>query len=187
MLAIGWRLYGRSDRVIRGKWRILDEKVESGLMSDLELQGGSPACVDWGPIVWPWWTRLSCVQTHTRFMGSRKFSSLIVVELDDTLPRFTDDIGIVFEPPTDYPSRFSRGRRHEGEVGPGPTLWQSMRKVVLVIPVWFTCVMLSGYFLLQGDYWFESPRHPQIWVRLVRCCHSVEVLYHEVHMRLWLG
>jgi hypothetical protein len=46
MLAIGWRLYGRSDRVIRGKWRILDEKVESGLMSDLELQGGSPACVD---------------------------------------------------------------------------------------------------------------------------------------------
>jgi hypothetical protein len=26
----------------RGKWRILDGKVESGLMSDLELQGGSP-------------------------------------------------------------------------------------------------------------------------------------------------
>jgi hypothetical protein len=26
----------------RRKWRILDGKVESGLMSDLELQGGSP-------------------------------------------------------------------------------------------------------------------------------------------------
>jgi hypothetical protein len=26
----------------RGKWRILDEKVESDLMSDSELQGGSP-------------------------------------------------------------------------------------------------------------------------------------------------
>jgi hypothetical protein len=26
----------------RGKWRILDGKVESGLMSDLELRGGSP-------------------------------------------------------------------------------------------------------------------------------------------------
>jgi hypothetical protein len=65
---------------------------------------------------------LSYVLTHTRFMRSCKLSSLTVVELDDTLPRFTDDIGIVFEPPTDYPSMFSRGRRHYGEVGPGPTL-----------------------------------------------------------------
>jgi hypothetical protein len=32
---------------------------------------------------------LNCVLTHTRFMRSRKFSSLMVVELDDTLPRFT--------------------------------------------------------------------------------------------------
>jgi hypothetical protein len=55
---------------------------------------------------------LSCVLTHMRFMGSHKLSSLTVAELDDTLPRFTDDIGIVFGPPTDYPSRFSRGRRH---------------------------------------------------------------------------
>jgi hypothetical protein len=29
-------------RAIRGKWRILDGKVESGLMLDSELQGGSP-------------------------------------------------------------------------------------------------------------------------------------------------
>jgi hypothetical protein len=36
---------------------------------------------------------------------------------------------------------------------------------------------------LQGDYLFESPRHPQIWVKLVRYCHSVEVLFHYVHMR----
>jgi hypothetical protein len=55
---------------------------------------------------------LSCVLTHMRFMGSHKVSSLTIGELDDTLPRFTDDIGIVFGPPTDYPSRFSRGRRH---------------------------------------------------------------------------
>jgi hypothetical protein len=55
---------------------------------------------------------LSCVLTHMRFMGSRKLSSLTVVELDDILPRFTDDIRIVFGPPTDYPSRFLRGRRH---------------------------------------------------------------------------
>jgi hypothetical protein len=30
--------------------------------------------------------------------------------LDDTPLYFTDDIGIVFGPPTDYPERFSRGR-----------------------------------------------------------------------------
>jgi hypothetical protein len=35
-----------------------------------------------------------------------------VAELDDTPLYFTDDFGIVFGPPTDYPSRFSRGRRH---------------------------------------------------------------------------
>jgi hypothetical protein len=32
---------------------------------------------------------LSCVLMHTGFMGSRKLSSLSVVELDDTLPSFT--------------------------------------------------------------------------------------------------
>jgi hypothetical protein len=32
----------RPGRATRGKWRILDEKVESGLMSDSELQGGRP-------------------------------------------------------------------------------------------------------------------------------------------------
>jgi hypothetical protein len=55
---------------------------------------------------------LICVLTHTGFMGSRKLSSLMVVELDDTLPRHMDDIGIVFGPHTDYPFSFSRGRRH---------------------------------------------------------------------------
>jgi hypothetical protein len=35
-------VYWRSGGATRGKRRILDGKVESGLMSDLELQGGSP-------------------------------------------------------------------------------------------------------------------------------------------------
>ena len=34
--------YVRLGGAIRGKWRILDGKVESGLMLDSELQGGSP-------------------------------------------------------------------------------------------------------------------------------------------------
>jgi hypothetical protein len=37
---------------------------------------------------------------------------LTVAKLDDTPLYFTDDIRIVFGPPTDYPSRFLRGRRH---------------------------------------------------------------------------
>jgi hypothetical protein len=35
-------VYGRADGATIGKWGIMDEKVESGLMSDSELQGGSP-------------------------------------------------------------------------------------------------------------------------------------------------
>jgi hypothetical protein len=34
----------------------------------------------------------------------------MVTELDDTPLYFTDDIGIVLGPPTDYPLRFSCGR-----------------------------------------------------------------------------
>jgi hypothetical protein len=36
----------------------------------------------------------------------------MIAELDDTSLYFMDDIGIVFGSPTDYPARFSRGRRH---------------------------------------------------------------------------
>jgi hypothetical protein len=35
-------VHGRLGGATRGKWRILDGKVESGLMSDSKLQGGSP-------------------------------------------------------------------------------------------------------------------------------------------------
>jgi hypothetical protein len=75
----------------RGKWRILDEKVESDLMSDSELQGGSPPPVSIKDHVGCalFQQALSCVLTHMRFMGSREFSSLSVIELDDTLPHFT--------------------------------------------------------------------------------------------------
>jgi hypothetical protein len=54
---------------------------------------------------------LSHVLTHMRFMGSHKLSISMVVELNDTLSRFTNDTEIVFGPPT-YPSRFSCRIRH---------------------------------------------------------------------------
>jgi hypothetical protein len=55
---------------------------------------------------------LSCVLTHTGLWGPTNLVASTVAELDDTPLYFTDDIGIVFGPPTDYPSRFSCGRRH---------------------------------------------------------------------------
>jgi hypothetical protein len=55
---------------------------------------------------------LSCVLAHMGFMGPTNLVALTVAELDDTPLYFTNDIGIVFGPPTDYPLRFSRRRRH---------------------------------------------------------------------------
>jgi hypothetical protein len=73
-----------------------------------------------------------------------------------------------------------------GYGGPGSTLWWSMWKVVTRD----TCVVhvchVIRLFPLQGDYWFESPRHPRIWVKLVRWYHSVEVLFYYVHMRFMI-
>jgi hypothetical protein len=45
----------------------------------------------------------------------------------------------------------------------------------LVLPSWLTCVILSGYFPLQGGYWFKSPRHPWTWVRLVLLASNVDM------------
>jgi hypothetical protein len=41
ILGIDYWLYVRPDGATWEKWRILDMKVESGLISNLELQGGS--------------------------------------------------------------------------------------------------------------------------------------------------
>jgi hypothetical protein len=67
-------------------------------MSDSKLQGGSPRLYRLRT------DRLASV--NIELCTDRKLGSLIVIELDDTLPCFTDDIGMVFGPPTDYPSSF---------------------------------------------------------------------------------
>jgi hypothetical protein len=46
----------------------------------------------------------------------------MVVELDDTPLYFTDDIGIVFGPPTDYPVEVFAWKTTLGYGGPGSTL-----------------------------------------------------------------
>jgi hypothetical protein len=73
----------------------------------------------------------------------------MVAELDDTPLYFTDDIGIVFGPPTDYPSRFFPGRRHQGTVG-SAQLFDSHREMwPLVLPLWL--VLCCQVDTLQGD------------------------------------
>jgi hypothetical protein len=50
---------------------------------------------------------LSYVLTHTGFMGPTNLVASTVAELDDTPLYFMDGIGILFGPPTNYPTRFS--------------------------------------------------------------------------------
>jgi hypothetical protein len=132
----------------RRKWGILDEKDESGLMSDSKVQGGIPRLC---------WLRTAsvvpCCNNHwvvywriRDLWGPVNLVTSMVVELVDTPLYFTDDIGIVFGPPRDYPSRFSRGRQHEGTVRPAQLFDSQCERWPLVIHMWFTCVMLSGYF-----------------------------------------
>jgi hypothetical protein len=40
---------------------------------------------------------------------------------------------------------------------------------------WLTCVVLSDYFPLKDDYWFESLRHPWIWVKLIPWALNVDM------------
>jgi hypothetical protein len=67
----------RAGRATRGKWRILDGNVQSGLFSYSELQMWLPPPVSIKDRVG--WTmlqqELSCVLAHTGFMGSCKLSS----------------------------------------------------------------------------------------------------------------
>jgi hypothetical protein len=170
----------RPDGATRGKWGMLDGKVESGLMSYSELQGGSPrlcrlrtasvvpCCNEHWVVYWCIWD----------LWGLANLVASTVAELDDTPLYFMDDIGIVFGPPTDYLARFSRGRRHYSMVGPARLFASQCERWPLVIPVWFTCVMLSGYF----------PCKVTIDDMCEACslCTNVEVLYHHAYMRLWL-
>jgi hypothetical protein len=60
----------RLSAATRGKWRILDGKGESGLMSGSELQGGSPRlCRLRTTSVGPCGTRFDFVLMHEEFMG----------------------------------------------------------------------------------------------------------------------
>jgi hypothetical protein len=91
--------------------------------------------------------------------------------------------GIVYEPPTDSPMCNIAWKTRTRERCDPPRLFDCCRELwPLVVPVWLTCVVLSGCYLAML-YWFESLWHTQIWVMLVRCCHFIEVSFHYVIMR----
>jgi hypothetical protein len=90
---------------IRGLWRILDRKGESGLMSDLDLRGGSPfpcrlRTDRLAPV-----SKFDYVPSHTGFMGSRKLSSFNGHRVGQSLTsRTMMYTRIVYRPPTDSPA-----------------------------------------------------------------------------------
>ncbi len=70
-------VYGRPGGEISGLWRILDGKDESGLMSDSELQGGSPRLCRLRTVrLCPVATSIELCTDAYGIMGSRKLSSI---------------------------------------------------------------------------------------------------------------
>jgi hypothetical protein len=105
--------YGRPGGAISWLWRILDWKDESSLMSDSELQGGSPHLCRLRTDCLASMNKIElCTDTYKIYGGPANLVASTLAKLDNTPLYLTDDIGIVFGPPTDYPMRFSRGRGH---------------------------------------------------------------------------
>jgi hypothetical protein len=108
----------------------------------------APACIDWGLIVWPRWTRLSFVLMNTGFMGSHKLSSFDVrwIGWHSTVLHewHWDSVHATHG----LPGEVFTWKTILGYGGPGPArLFDSQcERWPLMIPVWFTCVVLSGYF-----------------------------------------
>jgi hypothetical protein len=129
--------------------------------------------------------KIDYVLEHTGFMESHKFSSFDgrwVGRHPTVLHRWHCDSirtthGLSIEVFV-WKTTLGYGR-------PGSTLWQSSWKVVTRVAfVAHVCRVARLIPCKVILYWFESPWHLRIWVRLVRCCHSVEVLFHHVRMRV---
>jgi hypothetical protein len=65
----------RPDGATKQKWRTLDGKVESGLMSDSELQGGSPRLCRLRTDRLASVNKIEFVLTHTGYMEPCKLST----------------------------------------------------------------------------------------------------------------
>jgi hypothetical protein len=106
-----------------------------------------------------------------------------VTELDDILPHFMnvhwDSVRATHGLPVEvfvWKTALGRGRTRPDAlivIAKGGHSWCLCGSRVSC------CQVIS----LARLYWFKSLWHPRIRVMLVRYCHSVEVLFHHVHMR----
>jgi hypothetical protein len=87
--------------------------------------------------------------------------------------------GIVYVPPTDSPACGIAWKTYTRERCDPTWLFDCCLKLwPLMLPLWFTWVMLSCYFPCKDVNWLEFPRNPRIWVILACCSHSIEVSFH---------
>jgi hypothetical protein len=138
---------GESGEYRTGRLRVVCVHIrsfESGSPCLCRLRTASvgPCCNKHWVVYWRIWD----------LWGPANLVALTVAELDDTPLYFTDDIGIVFEPSTDYPSRFLCGRWHLGMVGPAQLFDSHRERWSLVLPSWLTCVVLPDWYLAMLYY-----------------------------------
>jgi hypothetical protein len=86
-------LYARPGTVTRGKWRISDGKGESDMYDIRSSEGGNPCLcrlrtASVGPCCIKYWL---CTGTYDIYGGPANWVASTVTELDNPLPRFTDD------------------------------------------------------------------------------------------------
>jgi hypothetical protein len=164
---------------------------ESGLIWYSELQCGSPRLCRWRPAsVGFEWTSIWNVLTHTGHMESLNWVASWATEMEAILPYL---MGVQWD---------SAWTTHG--VSAEAYAWKTCTRVwwtliVSLIASWIiathgssglTCVVLSDLYPYKVDYWFESPRHPLIWVMACSSHLNVELptSYYcdENYMDWWL-
>jgi hypothetical protein len=130
---------GESGEYRMGRVRVVCSHIWSS-------EGGSPACVDWGLIVWPRGTRLIMYWRIWDLWGSANLVSSTVTELDDTDLASWMYNGRVFGPPMDAHRSYHMEDSTGARLDPAQLFHSHRERWSLVVPSWLTSVVLSGYF-----------------------------------------
>jgi hypothetical protein len=169
----------------RGKWGILDGKVESGLILYSELQCDSPCMCQLRTV-----SVVPCCNKHwvvywriCDLWGSQKLSNLTVIELDDTLPRFT---GVHWDS-----VRATHGLPVEVFTWKTTLGWGRTRPDSFVVNAndghsWYLCgsrVSCCQVIFLVRWLLIRISMTPSDIGEACSLCTNVEVLFHFVHMR----
>jgi hypothetical protein len=86
---------------------------------------------------------------------------------------------IMYGPPTDSPACGIVWKTYTRERCDPARLFDHCHELwPLMVPLWLTCAMFSGFFPIKDVNWLKSLWNPQIWVILAYCSHFVEVPFH---------